>query len=83
MCVNQNQMLHYHVFQPNTNVHSLMPCPYKKGWIKLDWNNEHFRKLFEEKVIVMWSADNDLLNLEKDYGLKIPYLVDLQSKYPT
>ena len=29
----------------------------------------------------MWSADNDLLNLKKDYGITIPHLVDLQSKY--
>lgn len=39
------------------------------GWV---------RKLFEQKVIVMWSAENDLSNLNKDYGVSIPHLVDLQ-----
>lgn len=45
------------------------------------WDKSDLRLLFETKIIVMWSADNDLANLKKDFDIEIQFLVDLQSKF--
>ena len=45
------------------------------------WDKGDLRLLFETKIIVMWSADNDLANLKKDFDIDIEFLVDLQSKF--
>ena len=47
------------------------------------WDKSDLRLLFETKIIVMWSADNDLANLKKDFDIEIQFLVDLQSKFWT